>query len=65
MEGPTKDVQMAQSQIEVIVTDLVSLIIPVMQNQKWYHRNDQSWCYKNEGVFTGKPNGLHRDHSGS
>lgn len=25
LEGPTKDVQMVQSQIEVIVTDLVSL----------------------------------------
>lgn len=29
LEGPTKDVQMVQSQIETIVTDLVSIIFPV------------------------------------
>lgn len=29
LEGPTKDVQMVQSQIEAIVTDLVSTEIPV------------------------------------
>lgn len=29
LEGPTKDVQMVQSQIEVIVADLVSTSLPV------------------------------------
>lgn len=30
LEGPTKDVQMVQSQIEAIVTDLVSIELPIL-----------------------------------
>lgn len=61
LEGPTKDVQMVQSQIEAIVADLVS-----DDPRSLKSCNDEHDCRGNLDLhLAGQPYGLHGDQCGS
>lgn len=60
LEGPTKDVQMVQSQIEAIVTDLVSVELPEPDEFHSCNSDDHHCCVVTFDLhLAGQPYGLH------